>query len=191
MSARDVTATKQRIIDAARAEFADHGLAGARIDRIATTAKASKERLYAYYGDKESLFHAILDDDFGRFLSSVPFDSDDLPGYAVAVFDDLRGTPHVQRLMLWGQLQRQAARISRQADANPQWEARLEAIRRAQSAQVIGTQWEPTDVLAVIFGIVSSWVVTPGSDGNLDVDPAVLEQRRQIVRDSVNSILHG
>ncbi|MBA4022951.1 MAG: TetR/AcrR family transcriptional regulator [Gordonia sp.] len=191
MSGKDVSATKQRIIDAARAEFADHGLAGARIDRIATTAKASKERLYAYYGDKESLFHAILDEDFGRFLDSVAFDADDLPGYAVAVFDDLRRSPHVQRLMLWGQLQGQAARVRQQADANPQWEARLDAIRRAQSARVIEATWEPADVLAMIFGIVSCWVITPGSDGNVDLDPGVLETRRQIVRESVGKILGG
>jgi AcrR family transcriptional regulator len=191
MSVKDVSATKQRIIDAARAEFADHGLAGARIDRIATTARASKERLYAYYGDKESLFHAILDEDFGRFLDSVPFDSDDLPGYAVAVFDDLRRTPHIQRLMLWGQLQGQSARAQRLANANPRWDARLEAIRRAQSAQVIGPTWDPTDVLTVIFGIVSSWVITPGSDGNIDIAPEELERRREIVRDAVRAIFQG
>ncbi|ORM28733.1 TetR family transcriptional regulator [Williamsia sp. 1135] len=191
MSVKDVSATKQRIIDAARAEFADHGLAGARIDRIATTAKASKERLYAYYGDKESLFHAILDDDFGRFLNAVPFDADDLPGYAVTLFDDLRATPHVQRLMLWGQLQGQAARIRQQSDANPQWNARLEAVRESQASRVIGASWDPADVLSVIFGIVSSWVVTPGSDGNADLDPDVLETRRAIVRESVASILRG
>ncbi|WP_207843304.1 TetR family transcriptional regulator [Williamsia soli] len=191
MSTRDVSATKQRIIDAARAEFAEHGLAGARIDRIATTAKASKERLYAYYGDKESLFHAILDDDFGRFLDAVPFDPDDLPTYAVAIFDDLRNTPHVQRLMLWGQLQGQASRIRRQADDNPLWDARLDGIGRAQSSGAIAPQWDPADVLAVIFGIVSSWVITPGSDGNVDLDADVLSDRRQIVHESVRRILTG
>lgn len=191
MVSKDITATKQRIIDAAREEFAEYGLAGARIDRIATTAKASKERLYAYYGDKESLFHAILDDDFGRFLDAVPLDPDDLPAYAVTVFDDLRNTPHVQRLMLWGQLQGQATRIRQQADANPQWAARLDAIRRAQSAGTIAVSWDPEDVLSMAFGIVSTWVITPGSDGNVNVDAAVLERRRQIVKESTALIFGG
>ena len=59
------------ILAAARAEFAHYGLAGARIDRIARTAQASKERLYAHFGDKETLFREVLAADL--------FPPDDLP----------------------------------------------------------------------------------------------------------------
>ena len=42
-----------RILEAAEAEFTRFGVIGARIDRIAREAHASKERLYAYFGDKQ------------------------------------------------------------------------------------------------------------------------------------------
>src|SRR6185312_3269195 len=52
-------ATRERILAAAKTEFSARGLAGARINRIATDAHASKERLYAYFPSKEALFAAV------------------------------------------------------------------------------------------------------------------------------------
>ncbi len=52
--------TRERILRAAQGEFALHGLHGARIDRIARRAEANKERLYAYFHDKETLFAEVL-----------------------------------------------------------------------------------------------------------------------------------
>ena len=57
---RTTTELRDEILTAARAEFAQYGLAGARIDRIARSASASKERLYAHFGDKETLFRDVV-----------------------------------------------------------------------------------------------------------------------------------
>ena len=54
-------ATRQRILDAALAEFAESGLAGARVDEIAIRAGANKRMLYAYFGSKEELWLAVLE----------------------------------------------------------------------------------------------------------------------------------
>jgi len=48
--------TRQRIFDAAVTEFAENGYAGARIDRIAEIAGVNKQRIYAYFTDKDGLF---------------------------------------------------------------------------------------------------------------------------------------
>ena len=53
-------ATRRRILDAARTEFAAHGYAGARVDAIAQRAGSNKRMLYAYFGDKRSLFAETL-----------------------------------------------------------------------------------------------------------------------------------
>jgi AcrR family transcriptional regulator len=58
---RDAGATKLRILAAARVEFADHGYMGARVDRIARTARANKRLLYYYIGNKEALYLATLE----------------------------------------------------------------------------------------------------------------------------------
>jgi TetR/AcrR family transcriptional regulator len=58
---RDAEATRQRILDAALAEFADKGLAGARIDVIAEVARSNKRMIYYYFDSKEQLYIAVLE----------------------------------------------------------------------------------------------------------------------------------
>lgn len=59
---RDAEATKQRIMLAAKKEFAKHGLGGARVDEISDRAKANKRMIYHYFGSKEELFQAVLEE---------------------------------------------------------------------------------------------------------------------------------
>lgn len=54
-------ATRQRILDAALAEFAAKGLAGARVDEIAARAGANKRMLYAHFGNKDDLWLTVLE----------------------------------------------------------------------------------------------------------------------------------
>lgn len=58
---RDAEATRARILAAAKAEFAENGLGGARVDEIATRAEANKRMIYHYFGNKEALFQAVLE----------------------------------------------------------------------------------------------------------------------------------
>jgi AcrR family transcriptional regulator len=58
---RDSDATRLRILNAAKVEFAKLGLAGARIDSIALRAKSNKRMIYEYFGNKEGLFEAVLE----------------------------------------------------------------------------------------------------------------------------------
>jgi AcrR family transcriptional regulator len=48
-------------MDAATAEFARHGLGGARVDAIAERAGANKRMLYHYFGSKDDLYLAVLE----------------------------------------------------------------------------------------------------------------------------------
>src|SRR5258708_7564287 len=50
-----------RILEAAKQEFAAHGLAGARVDRIAAKAGANKRMLYYHVGKKDDLYLAVLE----------------------------------------------------------------------------------------------------------------------------------
>jgi AcrR family transcriptional regulator len=49
-----------RILDAAVEEFAEHGFAGARIERVSAAAGTVDRMLYYYYGNKERLYQAVL-----------------------------------------------------------------------------------------------------------------------------------
>lgn len=59
---RDADATKARILDAAKQEFAKLGLGGARVDVIADSASANKRMIYHYFGSKEELFKVVLEE---------------------------------------------------------------------------------------------------------------------------------
>ena len=58
---REAEATKARILDAAKREFAKNGLGGARVDVIAEKARANKRMIYHYFESKEGLFQTILE----------------------------------------------------------------------------------------------------------------------------------
>ena len=58
---RDPAATREKLLTAARREFADSGLAGARVDEIAARAGVNKQLVYHYFGDKDALYLAVLE----------------------------------------------------------------------------------------------------------------------------------
>jgi AcrR family transcriptional regulator len=58
---RDADRSQATILAAARDEFAESGLGGARMDRIAERAGLNKRLIYYYFEDKEKLFQAVLE----------------------------------------------------------------------------------------------------------------------------------
>ena len=58
---RNPEATRQKLLSAARREFAGSGLAGARVDEIAARAGVNKQLVYHYFGDKDALYLAVLE----------------------------------------------------------------------------------------------------------------------------------
>jgi AcrR family transcriptional regulator len=62
----DAEATKRNIIDVATKEFARNGLSGSRIDEIAARTRTSKRMIYYYFGDKEGLYLAVLEEAYRR-----------------------------------------------------------------------------------------------------------------------------
>ena len=63
---RNPARNQERILRAATEEFARYGLGGARVDRIAARANANKRMLYYYYGNKEDLFLAVMEDSYAH-----------------------------------------------------------------------------------------------------------------------------
>jgi AcrR family transcriptional regulator len=58
---RDADRSQLAILASARDEFAQHGLAGARMDSIAERAGLNKRLIYYYFGSKDDLFLAVLE----------------------------------------------------------------------------------------------------------------------------------
>ncbi|MFI2609735.1 TetR family transcriptional regulator [Kitasatospora sp. NPDC018619] len=97
--------TRRRILVAATAEFAEYGLAGARIERIAAAAKANKQAIYLYYGNKERLFATVLHAKLEEACSSVVIEPDAVAESAGELFDLYQEHPQMLRLLLWEALE--------------------------------------------------------------------------------------
>jgi AcrR family transcriptional regulator len=62
----DPARTMANIMEVAMAEFAEKGLAGARIDEIAAATQTSKRMIYYYFQSKEGLYLAVLEESYRR-----------------------------------------------------------------------------------------------------------------------------
>lgn len=153
-TARDSGATKERLLEAATGEFAAHGIAGARVDRIAAGAKANKQLIYAYFGSKEQLFDAVLDRNCEPLVQEVPFDPDDLPGYVGRLFDYVVEHPEVVRLVLWAGLERPTVVAAFEAES---YGAKLKALTEAQRDGRVDASFAPADLLALLIGLTGAW----------------------------------
>jgi AcrR family transcriptional regulator len=63
---QDAEETRNNILEVAAREFADKGLAGARIDEIAEKTASSKRMIYYYFGGKDELYRAVLERSYGQ-----------------------------------------------------------------------------------------------------------------------------
>jgi AcrR family transcriptional regulator len=150
---RDSSATKARLLDAAFTEFATYGIAGARVDRIAEAAGANKRLIYAYFGNKEQLFDEVLRRAMTAGAESVPFDVEDLPGYAGAIFDHLVARPDLMRLRLWRLLERPST-TGLEPDA---FRSKAAEVAEAQQRGEVAQDMEPADLLTMVLAAAQAW----------------------------------
>ncbi|MCK6068227.1 MULTISPECIES: TetR family transcriptional regulator [Microbacterium] len=156
MSTPKGEATKRRILDAASAEFAERGIAGARVDRIAAEAQSNKSQMYSYFGSKDALFDAAYAEHIGWMVNSVPLRGDDLPGYAVALYDAYLARPDIVRLTTWARLERRPAG-DLYDDGTDHNRLKIDAIREGQRAGSIDPTLDPHDVLSLVTAMSMSW----------------------------------
>ncbi|MFH9471795.1 TetR family transcriptional regulator [Streptomyces clavifer] len=153
--------TRERILTAAMEEFALHGIAGARVDRIAKLARTSKERVYAYFRSKEALYTYVATRELSVIAEATQIDPSDLPGYAGRLFDYFTARPDHHRLLAWGRLE---LADTEAADSDPTRAAitrKLNQLRQAQQAGQLDPAWDPADILALVNQIATTWAAQP------------------------------
>jgi AcrR family transcriptional regulator len=184
---RDAEATKARLLAAGTAEFAEHGFAGARIDRIAERAGANKRLIYMYFGDKDGLFAAVLKAEIAKLAESVPLIPDDLAAFAAARFDYVLANPQVGRLASWRILDP----TEPTEDERLSYEARVAAIAEAQAAGEINDRIPAIDLFAMVLRITESWLSAPPGlralTGDHPESPQQLEEHRAALIEAVRS----
>jgi AcrR family transcriptional regulator len=184
---RDAQATRQRLLEAAREEFAAHGIAGARVDRIAAAAHSNKAQIYHYFGSKDGLFDAVFDAMCRDTVDAVPIDPVNLPEYAGRLFDSYQNRPWVQRLATWYRLERAGS-----GDLLPvvlaSNKAKLQTIADAQANRILPTRFPASVLLGLVIHLSGFW-----SSNVPEYDVLVADDsrttRRQVVVDAVAALL--
>ena len=151
---RNPERSRERIVDAALAEFADHGYAGARVQSIAQRAGLNKQLISHHFGGKRALYDAVMSErrlrGGGELLGPASPVADALPTF----FDAARADPEWLRVLVWESLEAEddddgvagaEARRSRYLD-------RVDWVAAEQAAGRLPAGLDPALLLLTLFG---------------------------------------
>ena len=103
----DPEGTRRNIVEVATHEFAQKGYSGARVDAIAERTRTSKRMIYYYFGSKEGLYLAVLEEAYsGIRRAEATLDLEKLPPEAALrtivgfTFDYYNKHPEFVRLVM-------------------------------------------------------------------------------------------
>lgn len=176
---RDAEATRRRLLEAAVTEFAEYGLAGGRVDRIAEAAGSNKQLIYQYFGSKDGLFRAVVAQELARATDGVDFPADDLARYAGAYFDFAMANPRLMRLVAWCGLE-----IEGGIAGVPPPEPKLARVAALQASGQVSDRFSPAFILSTISAICMAWVPSNWYAHQLDPEAAAnaAHYRESVVR---------
>jgi AcrR family transcriptional regulator len=175
MGTRDPETKRQRLLEAALAEFATFGVAGARVDRLAKRAGISAGLVYSFYENKDGLFDELT-------VASVPIDADDLGEYAGRLHQAGMDRPDVLRFVAWYRLERGDA--GKRASTSAAMAEKAEAIADAQRRGVVTDRLTAGQILAAVLALANMWQQRDADF--LDLVPQ--RQRRSTVVESVRRL---
>jgi AcrR family transcriptional regulator len=154
-AARNPQQSQQRILEAALAEFAAKGFAGARVDVIAKNACINKRMLYHYFGDKEGLFREVLRrkiEDRSAWLASAPEDPVEyLPHWFRLACRDRDWI----RLLEWEALQWGEKKVIDEDRRKESIGRAVERLRRQQRRGLVSAEFDPSQLLLAMMSLTA------------------------------------
>jgi AcrR family transcriptional regulator len=185
---RDAEATKERILDAATAEFAEHGLAGARVDAIAERAKANKQLIYAYYGSKEELFATVLGRKLSTLAEEITFDPERLAEYAGEIFDFHLDHPELTRLLTHEALHYTDRPLPSGERRQAHNAFKVESVKGGQQRGTIDPSLDAGDIVMFVIALAAFPAVQPQLARQLTGDPTDPDTRARYRADVVEAV---
>lgn len=193
----EAPSTRERILSAALDEFAEHGIAGARVDEIAQRAEVNKQALYYYFGSKELLFQAALSYGYAKDLGSLDLaDDPSMPAAAAMgrliemLFDHFRGHRNMMQ-MLAHENRAKGAHLSPEvreevrAAIAPILDGIRTILRRGQKQRVFASRIDPTQfyltiVATCMFYFANAHTMSAILGEDLLADAAITRRRRHL-----------
>jgi AcrR family transcriptional regulator len=192
----DAEQTKLDILSVATEEFANKGLAGARIDEIAARTRTSKRMIYYYFGSKEGLYIAVLEEAY-RNIRNIErdLDVDDLsPQDALRelvsfTFDRHQQNPDFVRLVAnenlhYGKYIKQSANIP---NLNvPAIETIRRIVERGKKEGAVREDVDPTDLHMTIsalcfYSVSNRYSFSTIFDADMTSPAALAARKKSIV----------
>ncbi len=159
----DPVRTMAGILEVATVEFAEKGLSGARIDEIAAATQTSKRMIYYYFGSKEGLYIAVLEESYRRMRAiEAELHLEDLPPEDALrrlvgfTFDHHQGNEPYIRLVMSENMQRgeylAQSKIIQKLNV-PAIDAIRKLYQRGVEQGVFRAQLDPVDIHASISAL--------------------------------------
>jgi AcrR family transcriptional regulator len=195
-STRQGEDTRERLLRVAADEFAEKGLAGARVDEIARKASANKQLVYYYFGGKLGLYNEVLahmiEESRHRIDEEAACESlAEKFRLMVAHGTEPRGV-RWQRLLGWEALDGASDGIVREAERARTWQRHVASVRQAQEAGEVDAGLDPELVaLALVSASILPYVlpqVTKFVTGSLPTDPGFGDRYEAFVEQLVGRL---
>ena len=157
---RDPERTKARILEAATAEFAAKGFAGARVSEIAARAGVNQQLIAYYFDGKEGLYREMGRRWRAHEAEAIP---DDIPmaemitRYVRASVENLGG-----RLLAWDGLADTGEDSGEEArERNARLRHEVEALRERQRAGELDDRFDPAVLHLIALSAANALAVYP------------------------------
>ena len=184
----------ERILAAAMQEFTAHGLAGARVERIAGAAGQNKQLIYYYFGNKQGLFEAVIaamTDRFRAINIDLPDAVEQRPHfYADAAAQD-RG---FVRLLQWEALEQGDGEVVREQERRAYFAERVAELAQRQAEGEIPADLDVAQLFLAFQALASHPYAFPQMARHItgyDVDDPVFVAARERFLDAVAERLLG
>jgi TetR/AcrR family transcriptional regulator len=178
---RDPDRTRERILDAAVAEFGDHGYAGARVSAIARRAGVNQQLISYYFDGKAGLYRA-LSERWREVSAGVNLDERPLADVVADFLAESVQRRQWTRLLVWEGLTGESG----SPEGGGFFAAMVEDVRRRQDKGELAADLDPAAVLLVLFSAAMAPVALPqvvrGATGMAPDSPDFLEGYREHLR---------
>ncbi|WAL63568.1 TetR family transcriptional regulator [Amycolatopsis cynarae] len=158
---RDPERTRKLILDAATAEFAAHGYAGARISAIAARAGVNQQLISYYFDGKEGLYRAISEGWRQRESELVPPGTplpEQLRRYVLEALDNPEGV----RLLAWSGLEYAGPETDPdQAPRSQRMRGSVDEIRALQAAGHLPSEVDPACLTIMLMAAAMATTTLP------------------------------
>ena len=157
----DSEATKSRIFAAAATEFAQYGIAGARVDRIAAQAQANKQLIYSYFGNKEELFAAVLQQKLEQLAAAITLNPERVPEYVGELFDFHIANPETMRLVFCEGLLYGDRAVPNEVARTEHYHKKAATIAASQAQGLTDANLDARHLAFMLLSLAGWWFAVP------------------------------